>query len=192
MRQTPARFPAGRRALVIRIGWITTVLIVIGLSVLVALNLNEPRPPELDQIESFASLGVDHLAPGAPTPEYNSDPPTSGPHDSIPAACGIYRQPVPDRSMLHSMEHGAMVISYDPGLTSARRDQIEDIGRSIGDEVIVAPRPGLNATIVLTGWTKLLTLEEIDERAIRGFDAEVSNLSPEAAASCPFQVDEGT
>lgn len=165
---------------------------VVGLATAVALSVTQPPPPELVAVETFADQGVEHIVDGTPTPEYNSDPPTSGPHAQAPAPCGIYRRPVPDVSQLHSMEHGAVVVHYDPGLDRSQIEKLEGIGRAIGDDVIVGPRADIPAPVVLTAWTKRLLMDEVDERVITGFDVEHGNRSPEAGAACPAQVDEST
>lgn len=163
----------------------------LALAVVVAISVTAPPPAELKGVQTFPDLGVEHLLEGAPPPEYNSDPPTSGPHSATPAACGVYREPVPDEAQLHSMEHGAVVIQYAPGLEPARITQIEDIARSSGGEVIVAPRPESPAPLALTAWTKRLGLDAVDEAVIRAFRAEHGNRSPEGAAACPFLIDQG-
>lgn len=158
-----------------------------------AISLTQPEPPpppELEAVETFADMGTEHLAVGAPAPEYNSDPPTSGPHDEVPAPCGIYRQPVPDGAQLHSMEHGAVVVQYDPDLPEDQIAELEGINWSSADEVIVAPRPDSPAAVVLTSWTKRLLLDAVDVEVITGYEREFGNQSPEGGAQCPFQVDE--
>lgn len=174
-----------------RLAWIGGIATIIALAVLVSLNVTAPPPAQLASVETFPDMGTDHIGFGVSPPEYNADPPTSGPHLDTPAPCGIYRQPVPDGSTLHSMEHGAVVVHYDPSIESARRAQIEDIARSIAGELIVAPRPDMEDELVLTAWTKRLAMDTIDENVIRSFAAQFANRSPEGAASCPFQVDDG-
>lgn len=174
--------------------WVAVVVVVLGGAVLLAIDLTEPEappPPELEAVETFADMGTQHLAPGEATPEYNSNPPTSGPHAAAPAACGVYRQPVPDVNYLHSMEHGAIVVQYDPELSQEQVVELEEIGREVGGEIIVAPRPDNPAPVALTAWTKLLLMDEVDGDVIAAFEREFGNRSPEAAAQCPFQVDEG-
>lgn len=185
----PERVRSWRRTLVtIGVG----VAIIAG-AAFVAMDVAQPPPPpppELEAVEAFPDLGVLHLSAGSAVPEYNSDPPTSGPHSATPAPCGIYRQPVPDIAQLHSMEHGAAVVQYDPELPAEQIRLIEEIGWSAGDEVIVAPRPGNPAPLALTTWTKRLLLDEVDIEVITAFEREFGNQSPEGAASCPMQVDE--
>jgi hypothetical protein len=175
--------------------WVVLGVVILGGAVLLALDVSQPEPPpppELEAVETVADMGTEHLAPGEPTPEYNSDPPTSGPHSATPAPCGIYRQPVPDVAFLHSMEHGAIVVQYDPDLVQDQIEELEEIGRSVGGEIIVAPRPDNPAAVAITAWTKLLLLDEVDGDIIAGFEREYGNTSPESGAQCPFQVDEGT
>lgn len=44
---------------------------------------------------------------------YNSDPPTSGPHFSIWAKRGVYDRVLSDGHLIHSLEHGYVIISYN-------------------------------------------------------------------------------
>jgi hypothetical protein len=174
--------------------WVAVVVAVLGGAIFLAIDLTEPEappPPELEAVETFADMGTQHLAPREGTPEYNSNPPTSGPHAATPAACGVYRQPVPDVNHLHSMEHGAIVVQYDPELSQEEVVELEEIGRNVEGEIIVAPRPDNPAPVALTAWTKLLLLDEVDSDVIAAFEREFSNRSPKAGAQCPFQVDEG-
>jgi hypothetical protein len=175
--------------------WMAVAVVVLGGSVLLAMDVAQPEappPPELEAVETFPDMGAEHLAPGAAAPDYSSDPPTSGPHSGTPAACGIYRQPVPEVAYLHSMEHGAIVVQYDPDLTQEQVDELEEIGRDAGGEIIVAPRPGNPAPVAITAWTKLLLLDEVDGEVIAAFEQEFGNRSPEPAAQCAFQIDEGS
>jgi hypothetical protein len=185
--------PGQSRGLTGRLIWVGIVVIVLGGAVFVAVDLAQPEappPPELEAVETFDDMGTEHLEPGAPTPEYNSDPPTSGPHSATPAPCGIYRQPVPDPAYLHSMEHGAIVVQYDPDLSQDQIEELEEIGRQVGGEIIVAPRPGNPAPVSLAAWTNLLLVDEVDGDLIAAFGSEYGNRSPEAGAQCPFQIDE--
>jgi hypothetical protein len=182
------------RGLVGKLVWVAALLVILGGAVALAIDVAQPEPPpppELEAVEAFPDMGNLHLGAGQAVPEYNSDPPTSGPHSATPAPCGIYRQPVPDVNYLHSMEHGAIVVQYDPTLAEDQIEELEKIGRSVGGEIIVAPRPGNPAAVALTSWTNLLLLDEVDGDVIAGFEREFGNRSPEPAAQCLFQVDKG-
>lgn len=185
-----------RRPIWARLAWLGGAVVVLGAAVWVAADVAEPEAPpspELANTETFAEMSPVHLTPGAPLPVYNSDPPTSGPHDPSPARCGIYRQPVPDQAWLHSLEHGAVVIQYDPTIPQADLEQLEEAVRSNRGEILLAPRPDNPAPYTLAAWTKLLQVDEIDANLVDSFEREFGNrFSPEPGAVCPFEVDQGT
>ncbi|MGH9169026.1 MAG: DUF3105 domain-containing protein [Acidimicrobiia bacterium] len=139
-------------------------------------------------VETFPDQGASHVPPDT-QPEYNSEPPTSGPHVQAWAPCGIYRQEVPDLLQVHDLEHGVVMVQYDPEISNEDRRALEDLGRALGDHIIVAPRSGMTGPVVLTAWTKLLRLEEVNEEAIRAFYREFAGSGPERVP-CPFEFDE--
>jgi hypothetical protein len=46
--------------------------------------------------------------------DYPQSPPVGGPHNPIWQNCGFYSKPVRDEYAVHSMEHGAVWITYSP------------------------------------------------------------------------------
>lgn len=62
--------------------------------------------------EEAADLGRDHVTDIFGV-EYSSNPPTSGPHFAIWAKKGKYDRLISDGYLIHSLEHGYVVISYD-------------------------------------------------------------------------------
>jgi hypothetical protein len=95
---------------------------------------------------SPASEDRSHVVPaqfGVPPAlsSYPSVPPASGPHEPVPFPAGVYPQAQDIYRMLHSLEHGAVIIWYDPASTSAELTQIKAFysKRDEMDHVIVAP-----------------------------------------------------
>src|SRR3990167_11355106 len=62
--------------------------------------------------EAVADLGRNHVPEGTVV-EYNSTPPTSGPHYEQWEKPGVYDRMLPDGRLIHSLEHGYIVISYN-------------------------------------------------------------------------------
>ena len=182
-RQAEARRLRNRRILM-------TSIIAAVLIGAIAFFATRPEPEALANVQTLPDQGQQHIDANAPTPDYNSDPPTSGPHAAAPAPCGIYRQPVPDVTQVHDLEHGVVVIQYGPTTTDEERQQLEDFGRDAGTHVIVAPRDGLAVKVAATAWTKLMTMDEIDIAAIEGFYGQFAQFGPELGVQCPIQVDE--
>ena len=127
------------------------------------------------------------LAGASAGPAYNSNPPTSGPHADDYARCGIYRIEVPDIYQVASLLRGTVFIQYQPNLPASSREALEEIGRSLGRDIIVAPRADLDAPIALTAWTRRLTLDQPDPTIIEAFHAAYAHQAP-ANAECPITV----
>ena len=72
--------------------------------------------------------GHEHLPPTAPTPEYETNPPTSGNHVEPPyqQADGAYKEMPKEIDIVHSLEHGRLEIQYSPSLPESA--QLELIG----------------------------------------------------------------
>lgn len=124
----------------------------------------------------LSDSGREHVAVGTVV-EYNSNPPTSGPHYADWTRAGIYEEPVEDGHLVHSLEHGYVIISYrDAGLKEELSALAEDLGIK---KLIVIPRPALDVPLALTAWTHILKLEAIDEKQIRDFVNTFRNAGPE-------------
>ncbi|MBA2633749.1 MAG: DUF3105 domain-containing protein [Chloroflexi bacterium] len=122
---------------------------------------------------------------------YSSLPATSGPHWGTPAAWGAYSTPQNESQLLHNLEHGGIVIWYDPkALTEAQVDELASyvdgqVATGIGGrfKFILSPWSGdeeLGGVIALTAWRHLLVLDTFDMDAVRGFaDANYVRYAPE-------------
>lgn len=143
---------------------------------------------EMDSAEMSAEE-TDALVDGeGTTPDYNSNPPTSGPFADRHARCGVYRDQIPDHFQVASLHRGTVIINYEPGVVGSTREALESIGRSIGSDVIVAPRPGLPSPVVVTAWTQLMELAAPDTEVIRSFWASFAQSAP-VSERCPIEVD---
>lgn len=91
------------------------VLIILGGGWYIYRLKTENRVPvKALQAKSIPDLGSKHL-PDLSGITYNSNPPTSGPHFEVWAKRGIYPYVVSDGYLIHSLEHGYVVISYNCG-----------------------------------------------------------------------------
>ena len=90
--------------------WIYGLVIISILVIPAYLLSKKPEGPLPGQ--EIADLGRDHVTDIADV-TYNSDPPTSGPHFPMWAKKGIYDRLISDGYLIHSLEHGYIIISYD-------------------------------------------------------------------------------
>lgn len=123
--------------------------------------------------------------------EYNTWPPTSGPHHPQPSPYDFYTEPVEQYRLVHNLEHGSVIIQYGSKVPPAEVQQIESWYRDDPNGIIVAPLPELGDRIALTAWTTpeddaggrgtgvLAKLPRFDERAFDAFVSAYAFRGPE-------------
>ncbi len=143
-----------------------------------------PVALELGVVQETSEEAADHvLCPVV----YETSPPMVGDHFPAWQNCGFYTEPLLDEVAVHSLEHGAVWIAYDPDLDAAEQDAISTLV-STDPHFLAAPYPGLANPIVLTAWKRQVAVERISDDAAAGFiDNQLgrrSETAPEAGASC--------
>jgi hypothetical protein len=137
--------------------------------------------------------GHEHIPPTAKTPEYKTNPPTSGNHVDPPyqQADGAYREMPQEIDIVHSLEHGRMEIQYSPDLPE--RAQLELIGLydTMYGATLLFPNEEMPYEVAATTWTNLLGCNEykgsITLDAIRAFGkATWGKYGGEPAAAFTF------
>ncbi|MGH2746633.1 MAG: DUF3105 domain-containing protein [Actinomycetota bacterium] len=123
------------------------------------------------------------------TVNYETTPPVSGPHAGQPFPCGVHGQPIPNENFVHSLEHGAVAILYQPDLDIDTVREIESIVGEYEDNVLSAPYPGMEPTIVVASWGEKMNLDEIDGPAIREYADVFRGRGPEGI-DCPSDADQ--
>ena len=120
--------------------------------------------------QTFAEPNHSHV-PGSVT--YDREPPAGGAHNATELNCGVYAQPVPNENAVHSLEHGAVWITYLPTLTA---DQVAVLQRLVtssyvGTEryVILSPYVGLPSPIVASAWGAQLGVDQASDSRLSDF-----------------------
>ena len=121
---------------------------------------------------------------------YEQVPPVGGPHNNVWQNCGAYDEPIYNWHAVHSMEHGAVWITYDPDLPQEDIEQLEDLASQT--YILVSPYPGLEHPVVASVWGKQLTLDGVDDERLEPFIREYRmnpSNTPEPGALCSLGVD---
>jgi hypothetical protein len=158
-----------------------------GLGYLLYLSL---RPePEIAGIIQYQRLSRGH--------EQNLEipfgelPPAGGTHDPVWQNCGIYDEPLNTAHVIHSMEHGAAWVTYQPNLHT---DQIEAIQNKFRGQtyIVVSPYPGQSSPIVLTAWGVQLEVDDLNDRRVDQFIERyrLGPTTPERGAACTNGIGE--
>lgn len=136
--------------------------------------------PALARVETTPDRGGGHLGPGQGH-SYGTAFPTSGIHDRVPIDPGFYSGPQRATQLVHSVEHGHVVIYYDaPGAEALT--MLKDWAALFGghwDGVVAVPSSGLGKGVVLTAWRKILKLDSFDAAAAAAFIDSYRGRGPE-------------
>ena len=116
---------------------------------------------------------------------YAESPPMGGQHNVVWQNCGIYDAPIHNEHAVHSMEHGAVWITYRPDLPP---DQVQALRALASDDyLLLSPYPGLASPVVASAWNRQLAFERADDPGLSAFVARFKNnpeTTPEFGASC--------
>lgn len=116
---------------------------------------------------------------------YKESPPMGGPHNVVWQNCNIYDAPIHNEHAVHSLEHGAVWITYRQDLPA---DQVQHLQALASDDfMLLSPYPGLGHAVVASAWNHQLTFDRADDPALPAFIAEYKNnpaTTPEFGAAC--------
>lgn len=112
-------------------------------------------------------------------------PPVGGVHSPIWQNCGIYDQPVEIKNAVHSMEHGAVWITYRPDLS---QDAVDTLREQVRGQtyLLLSPYPGQSSQVVLTAWGIQLEVDSVTDDRIESFidTYRLGPQTPEFGAAC--------
>ena len=150
-------------------------------------NVAAPAPEGIDGVVAIpaadAKTDQAHVA-GKVT--YATVPPTRGPHNALWQNCGFYTKAVIDENAVHSLEHGAVWITYTEAADAAARNKLAALAKA-NRYVLVTPYPANPAPFVLSAWGRQLKVDSIDDlRVARFIDiyAQDGPTVPEVGAAC--------
>jgi hypothetical protein len=163
---------------------------VLGYAVVQVNRSNEDQVTDPDQIADLQTFdyasGQEHVTTEV---DYTESPPVGGPHDAFWADCTgtVYDVDIRHENAVHSMEHGATWITYDPETIGdddlSTLEELVD-GRS---GLLLSPYAGLGSTISLQSWNHQLAVDSAsDVRVEQYVDLMTFNdeFYPEVGASC--------
>lgn len=140
------------------------------------------------EVQEFTAEGVGEHS-NTPV-DYETSPPVSGTHSPQAAPCGVHGEQIPDETQVHSLEHGAVGLQYQPDLDPEEIERIEAIVGEYDSHVFSAPYEGASEPVVVSSWGRLMELEEVDESAISDYIDEFAGNGPERNQPCDNTQDD--
>jgi len=163
-------------------GLVVGVVIAVGGVVwAVQAGTEDPTPGALDEVQTYTYQAAEHTDDPV---EYDESPPVGGPHEPVWEECGFYDDEIDQEKAVHSMEHGAVWITYDPALGPDAVDALK--GRLSENYTLLSPYPDQSAPVVATAWNTQLLLDGVDDPRLDDFVTEYRQgpQTPEPGASC--------
>ena len=131
-----------------------------------------PQPPASEEpIQHEIMPTRSHVAEGVPV-TYNSIPPTSGDHWAEWSRCGFVPLPIPDERLVHNLEHGNIVVSFN--LTTS--EEVGELRKAL-EEIDISADWGISrsydripaGTVALAAWGFSDTMSGVIPERIRAF-----------------------
>lgn len=173
------------------IGGVVAGVAVVGLVVTTVVLTPKPVSYNTDATNSIADLQTFENTAGHTTDDvtYDQTPPAGGEHNPYWLNCGVYSEPQTDENAVHSLEHGAVWVTYNPDISDADLDAIK--AKLPTTYVILSPFPGLENTVTLSAWNAQVSLDSVDDERFEKFFENYwrSSKVPEPGASCVGAVD---
>ena len=105
------------------------LLAVLGAFIAVAVvdNMRKAASAPREGVESFGNLSRNHTQNPV---SYGQTPPVGGDHYPVWQDQGFYEEPVPNEKAVHTLEHGAVWITYSPDLPQEQKEKLRQVVKS--------------------------------------------------------------
>jgi Protein of unknown function (DUF3105) len=123
--------------------------------------------------------------------DYKQSPPAGGEHNPVWQNEGFYEKPVRNETAVHTLEHGAVWITYQTDLPQEQKDTIRELVEA-QTCVLASPYEGLDAPVVASAWGKQVGLDGADDPDLESFIQSYRQgpQTPEPGAACTAGVGE--
>jgi energy-coupling factor transporter transmembrane protein EcfT len=144
-------------------------LVIMGVAALVSClwtpYVSFAKSPALAGIQSFEVTERTHVQ----TPvDYPQTPPVGGNHAPLWQNCGFYAMPIANENAVHSLEHGAVWITYR---ADTPQEEVEALHQLVRRQpyVLVSPLPDSPTPVVASAWGHQLPLDSGNDPRLSQF-----------------------
>jgi Protein of unknown function (DUF3105) len=182
VKKEQARQTRRRNVIIASIAGPIVVVIVVLAAIAIKQSASATPGSDIEGLKTYTGLSRNHVTTPVTYPQV---PPVGGNHDPVWQNCGVYDQPIKNENGVHSLEHGAVWITYQPDLPADQVAKLADAAKG-QSYVLVSPYDGLPAPVVVSAWGKQVQLTGASdprlEQFIRTF--EQGPQTPEPGAAC--------
>ena len=145
-----------------------------------ATTLDEAAKAAGCRVQRFPDAGANHVAGRV---EYKTNPPTSGDHFELPAEDGAYANAPEMEPLVHSLEHGRVVLWFQPRAAAQLKGQMKALFDEDNYHVVLAPNArNMKPAVAASAWTRSITCPEANDKvwdALRLFRDNFRDQGPE-------------
>ena len=172
-----------RRTIIIGSVALPLVAVIVVLAVIgIRAGASQKLGSAISGLKTYTGLSRNHVTG---TVSYPQTPPVGGNHNPVWQNCGVYAQPIKNENGVHSLEHGAVWITYQPSLAA---DQVAKLAADVKGHpyLLVTPYPGLPAPVVASAWGYQVRLTSATDPRLAQFikTFEQGPQTPEPGAAC--------
>jgi Protein of unknown function (DUF3105) len=97
---------------------------------------------------------LDHTTSLDEKVDYADNPPTNGRHYQVPAEDGLYHEAPTDEQLVHTLEHGRVIVWVKPSVSEEGREAIGALFEEDDYQMVVVPRTNMEPAIAATAWNR--------------------------------------
>ncbi|MGW2518588.1 DUF3105 domain-containing protein [Streptomyces sp. NPDC001617] len=142
------------------------------------------QPVSGEKTWNAKKLGRDHVQTAV---DYPVTPPVGGDHHQAWMTCDgtVYTKPIKNENAVHSLEHGAVWVTYNDNAADTDVKKLADKVRRT-PYTLMSPNDDQSGTITLSAWGHQLTVDAASDARVEQFLAKYVQgaQTPEPGAAC--------
>lgn len=164
---------------VVGIGLLAGLIILV---IVITSNQSTGSSAQIEGVQVFPNLERGHTTQ---TVTYAQSPPVGGQHHPTWQNCGAYTQPIANENAVHTLEHGAIWITYQPDVPGEEVQKLQTLTQQSGYRLL-SPFLGLPSPVVASAWGYQIQLVQADDPRLLAFIQryEQNPQGPEPGAPC--------
>lgn len=134
-----------------------------------------------------------HVTTPVTYPGLSAAPPDGGNHNPVPQSCAVYTAQIPNENAVHSLEHGAVWVTYNP--TTASAADVAALKAKVDGNPyrMLSPYPGLKSKVSLQAWGEQLFVSSVTDKRVDQFlnTFTAGPQAPEPGSACSGNTSTG-
>ena len=148
-------------------------------------NVLSDNDKSFSSLKTYSSLSRNHVTTPVKYPGYPGLPPAGGDHSAVAQTCAVYTAALAPEHAVHSLEHGAVWVTYRPDLPAGQVSTLKTLVDG-NPYRLMSPLPGQKSAVELTAWGRQLPVSSASDKQVVKFLDTYSNgpQTPEKGSAC--------